>query len=150
MSDWHHYRLVVAPDVGEGGELRAKLFVDGDWQTPILVQSLDPVALNEIRFGDMASTANGIWDIEFLRFAGLGLAPGPLAVDLDEDGDVDLEDFGLVQRCLSGTAVPQDDPACCAAKLDGDSDVDQADVAIIVGCITGAAVPPDPGCYDPS
>jgi len=34
-----------------------------------------------------------------------------IAADLDADGDVDQADFGLLQRCFTGTASPAD-PAC--------------------------------------
>jgi hypothetical protein len=33
------------------------------------------------------------------------------AKDLDHDNDVDQSDFGLLQRCLSGSNVPAD-PNC--------------------------------------
>ena len=47
-------------------------------------------------------------------------------MDFDMDGDVDQDDFGLFQRCLSGTdlAYPS---GLAAADLDGDNDVDSAD-----------------------
>lgn len=68
--------------------------------------------------------------------------------DMDHDGDVDQTDFGLFQNCLSGTAIPQTDPACLDARLDGDTDVDTDDVAAFVGCASGMNVPADPYCAD--
>ena len=41
----------------------------------------------------------------FARWLGCG------AKDLDTDGDVDQEDFGLLQACLTGMNVPAD-PGC--------------------------------------
>ncbi len=72
----------------------------------------------------------------------------PLVVvaDFDRDGDVDQEDFGHFQRCLTGPAIPITDPDCLDANLDGDSDVDQDDCAIFQGCMSGANVPADPAC----
>ncbi len=74
--------------------------------------------------------------------------PGPPG-DMDIDGDVDQKDFGLFQACLSGTTVPQDDPACADARLDGDSDVDYSDTAIFIGCVSGPQVPADWNCDTP-
>ncbi|MHC4444463.1 MAG: thrombospondin type 3 repeat-containing protein [Planctomycetota bacterium] len=69
--------------------------------------------------------------------------------DLDGDGDVDHEDFGRFQVCLTGSSVPIDDPGCLNANLDGDIDVDQDDFVIFQGCMSGANVPPaDPICGD--
>lgn len=66
--------------------------------------------------------------------------------DFNGDGDVDMEDFGRLQACLTGPNVPQHDPACAAARLDGDSDVDQDDVMIFLGCLSGAGIPAAPEC----
>ena len=68
--------------------------------------------------------------------------------DFDDDGDVDLEDFGHFQSCLSGLGVAQDDPACQAAEFDGDRDVDLADLRVFIGCLSGANIRPDPQCID--
>lgn len=66
--------------------------------------------------------------------------------DFDRDGDVDQEDFGRFQACLTGSTIPLTDPDCLAADLDGDSDVDQNDFRIFQGCMSGANVPADPAC----
>ncbi|MFH0981088.1 MAG: hypothetical protein V2A79_06085 [Planctomycetota bacterium] len=52
--------------------------------------------------------------------------PGPSDADLDDDGDADLKDFALFQRCFTGSGggVPS---GCTAADLDGDTDVDLTD-----------------------
>jgi len=71
-----------------------------------------------------------------------------IPVDFDDDGDVDQEDFGYFQVCLSGPDIVQDDPGCFDARLDNDDDVDQDDLAIFQACISGADVPADPGCAD--
>ncbi len=65
--------------------------------------------------------------------------------DLDSDGDVDMEDWGILQRCLSGPFNP---PAqnCTEAILDGDNDVDEGEVAIFINCLSGADVPADRNC----
>jgi hypothetical protein len=78
--------------------------------------------------------------------ASLTVKPG-LPGDLDDDGDVDLEDFAVFQACLSGAHEPQDDPACPAAKLQGDDeDVDDRDLTKFLGCMSGAEIPSDVNC----
>lgn len=66
--------------------------------------------------------------------------------DLDRDGDVDQEDFGLFQACYSGPGLIQAKPACSMARLDPDEDVDQDDYAVLQGCMTGADVPANLQC----
>jgi len=77
----------------------------------------------------------------------LKVTPPPVPPDFDEDGDVDLADFGMLQVCFSGPGTPQNDPACAHARLDGDSDVDQDDLALFMDCFEGADIPSDPDCW---
>lgn len=74
------------------------------------------------------------------------LPSGP--ADMDRDGDVDQCDFGAFQACMTGSAVPQADPACLKARLDNDEDVDLNDFAIFQACMSGANVPANPRCAD--
>jgi hypothetical protein len=74
------------------------------------------------------------------------LTIGSVEPDFDIDGDVDQEDFGHLQMCLTGAGNPQYDAACQDAKLDEDDDVDEEDLAIFLGCFNGANTPPAPGC----
>lgn len=73
-----------------------------------------------------------------------GAPAGP--ADMDHDGDVDQDDFGMFQACQTGLAVPQDDDDCQDAKLDGDEDVDEFDLDIWLGCVSGAQIASDPFC----
>jgi len=68
--------------------------------------------------------------------------------DFDVDNDVDQEDFGHLQQCLSGVGQPQNNPNCLDALLDDDDDVDTLDSAILQGCMTGPNHPPQPDCAD--
>ncbi len=70
----------------------------------------------------------------------------PIPGDLDHDRDVDQEDFGHFQACLSGAGIPQNDPDCLDARLDHDDDVDSDDFGIFQGCMSGADVPANPNC----
>ena len=65
--------------------------------------------------------------------------------DLDGDGDVDQEDFGLFQACLSGAGV-EASPGCAHARFDDDSDVDYDDLIIFENCRTSAGVLASPTC----
>lgn len=74
--------------------------------------------------------------------------PAPLYPpgDLDHDLDVDQEDFGLFQACLSGPGVAQNDPACAEARLDLDGDVDASDMFIFQRCLTAPNIPASFDC----
>jgi len=71
-----------------------------------------------------------------------------VSADFDDDNDVDLDDFGHLQACLTGWMVPQTDPDCWDARLDADEDVDEDDFALFRSCLSGAACPMDPTCLD--
>ncbi|NLX20222.1 MAG: hypothetical protein GXY55_00930 [Phycisphaerae bacterium] len=67
--------------------------------------------------------------------------------DFNLDGDVDQDDFGHLQACLSGAGVPQDDPECRNADFNSDGDVDLGDLrGVFFDCISGANIPADPDC----
>ncbi|MHC4441703.1 MAG: PKD domain-containing protein [Planctomycetota bacterium] len=68
--------------------------------------------------------------------------------DFDNDTDVDQEDFGHFQACMSGTGNIQTNPDCFDALLDDDNDVDLIDFNIFQGCMSGANVPANPNCAD--
>jgi hypothetical protein len=65
------------------------------------------------------------------------LVPVDLAYgDFDNDGDVDLDDFGLFQVCISGATIPTIS-GCEPMDYDGDGDVDQSDYGAFQVNITG-------------
>lgn len=66
--------------------------------------------------------------------------------DLDQDGDVDQEDFGHFQACYTGLGEPFGDADCLAADLNGDGHVDAHDFAVFQACMSGAHQPADPDC----
>jgi hypothetical protein len=66
--------------------------------------------------------------------------------DFNGDGDVDQHDFGHLQQCFTGAAVPQNRPECAGAKLDNDDDVDANDFAIFQACMSGAGIIANPNC----
>ena len=74
---------------------------------------------------------------------GCALVPG----DFDRDRDVDLEDFGRLQACLSGFGVPIR-PGCEPANLNHDRSVAELDMDIFLRCLSGPGIPADPFCAE--
>lgn len=68
-----------------------------------------------------------------------------VAADLNGDCDVDGDDFGLFEGCLSGEGVPAA-PGCENRDFDIDGDVDQTDFGLLQRCLSGPSQPPDPDC----
>jgi hypothetical protein len=66
--------------------------------------------------------------------------------DTDGDCDVDQDDFGYFQACLTGQGTPQTSQQCTLARLDTDEDVDVNDMALFVRCVSGPGVCGDPNC----
>lgn len=58
--------------------------------------------------------------------------------DLDEDGDVDQNDFGLFQVCITGPSLGPVQPGCEPADIDEDDDVDQSDFGLFQRNLTGS------------
>lgn len=69
--------------------------------------------------------------------------------DFDRDQDVDLDDFGHLQRCLTGFGEAVVDAGCLDARLDADSDIDATDVQLFEQCLSGANVAPEEDCLEP-
>ena len=124
--DWHLYRLIIEPNDLAGGQLRASLFVDGDWDTPILTQSLATGAFNGLIFGDRVSTENGIFEIDLLRFAALSQA---IEGDLNSDGFVGIDDLNIVLGDWNQN-VPPGNPL---ADPSGDGFVGIDDLNVVLG-----------------
>ena len=82
-----------------------------------------------------------------------------LVFDIDEDGDVDQDDFGFFQTCITGPGPDNPlfdglSPECkCmdVAGTGGDSDraIDQQDYAAFEVCASGPEVMADPSCDGP-
>lgn len=90
---------------------------------------------------------NGNGTSSFTRTNYISVVPQP--GDFDGDGDVDQEDFGMFQKCLTGESLPQDDTACSPARLDADVDVDQYDTAIFIACYSGPGANAPFNCANP-
>ncbi|MBN1491368.1 MAG: hypothetical protein JXA69_15750 [Phycisphaerae bacterium] len=57
--------------------------------------------------------------------------------DLDDDGDVDLADFGSFSFCFNGPNRPLPVAGCAVSDLDADSDVDLTDFALFAARFNG-------------
>lgn len=130
---------------------QVQLFVDGQ---PAGTQMTGPyrftlsgLADGEHKLTAMATDADGAGNTTAPRIILSQVAPGTRG-DFDNDGDVDLDDFGFFQTCYTGSGVVQDDPDCAGALLDNDADVDLDDFAIFRECMSGANIPAEPQCAD--
>lgn len=84
-----------------------------------------------------------------LLFSSTTVCTGASLFDFDGDHDLDLDDFGRIQRCFNGPQQAPDDPECLElADLDGDGDVDSVDLDVFWACMQGPAIPFDPGCLE--
>jgi len=68
--------------------------------------------------------------------------------DFDVDDDVDLEDFGHLQTCFTGSLTPQQDPLCQDTLLNNDDIVDLIDFGIFQNCLSGTNIPASQDCDD--
>jgi hypothetical protein len=57
--------------------------------------------------------------------------------DFDNDGDVDLTDYGTFLSCYNGPNQPPAGPSCDDADFEGDGDVDLSDYGVFLGCYNG-------------
>lgn len=62
-----------------------------------------------------------------------------VASDFDADGDTDLDDYRMLQRCFNGANRPPRAGCAANADLDGDLDVDAADFLAFQACFNGQA-----------
>ncbi len=111
-----------------------------------------------VRGGSWVSTSNRQAASSCYYFAYIDLAdtsfgvrvlrvPGPGA-DFDDDGDVDLTDFTVLQDCFNGPNEPPGGNHCDRADFDRDGDVDVVDFSVFAGCFNGPNRVPPLACYN--
>ncbi|MCK4659210.1 MAG: hypothetical protein KAV82_06770 [Phycisphaerae bacterium] len=120
----------------------------GDFDGSGSIDALDESALEEfisthdgLPFIDADGTVNeiidlvnfsayfAVYDLNYDGYVDSGdnpLLPDPF--DGDEDGDVDLVDFAILQRCFTGAGGGPYQPGCSAYDVDTDGDVDHEDL----------------------
>lgn len=104
--------------------------------TPGRLQGLTHYYWRIDEVNDAGVTTGDVWD-----FATTRLPP-----DFDADGDVDVEDYSLLQTCFTGSGVAVTATACGPARLDADSDVDGDDFTIFRRCLSGPSIAADSAC----
>jgi len=69
--------------------------------------------------------------------------------DADNDQDVDMNDFALLQRCLAiGEAIPSEPEYCRCFDRNFDSALDAADIGFFTACGSGPGVIANQACDD--
>lgn len=71
-------------------------------------------------------------------------------VDGDHDGDVDMADFGALQRCIVATVTPELPAECRCFDTNNDGAINETDVENFATCASGAGVPANPACDNPT
>ena len=90
---------------------------------------------------------SGSGEVDLIEVFSLNLAPSAPFPDLDEDGDVDANDYGIFEGCASGPEVPRTQTDTCRrADFDKDNDVDQCDFGEFQRCYSGENIPAAAGC----
>lgn len=93
------------------------------------------------------SSSGNVWGLDF---AGAIFDPCPLMYgDIDYDNDVDQEDFGAFQLCLTGSVVEPLSQTCTCLDRDKNGIVNSADLATFITCMTGAGNPANPPVLRP-
>jgi endonuclease/exonuclease/phosphatase family metal-dependent hydrolase len=69
----------------------------------------------------------------------------PIPCDFDLDGDVDQEDFGVLQSCL-GVSNASQHPTCWVSDLNKNGSVTASDITLFLGCMTGPGIAGDVNC----
>ena len=143
---WHDYRLLLEPQPTAGGDIIAQLFLDGDYTHAILSQQLSPGGPDEIRFGDLAGTNNGIFELDYLRFASL---PSGVAGDYNNNGIVDAADYTVWRDNFGSNHVLPNDSTPGLVTAD-DYDVWKSNFGIAAGneASAGAVVPEPAGAVE--
>ncbi|MBI4581410.1 MAG: hypothetical protein HY718_17035 [Planctomycetes bacterium] len=92
------------------------------------------------------ANAGGRWD-------GVGTACGQLRCcpqqygDTDKDDDVDMDDFALLQQCMTVGGGPiSSTPGCECLDSEPDGDIDLDDAIHFATCASGAEIQADPAC----
>ncbi len=156
VPGWRKMEIVVHPYTGQVGDV--EFLIDGEVVasgrrapgsgTGVDVSWLqlggDPALLTE---GILTNTFEVFWYDE----VALTFTPDPcpeVAMDSDDDGDLDQTDFSVFQLCYTGGGNTNlfNELDCHCVDPDGDKDVDIEDLAVFDECATGPGIPADPAC----
>ena len=154
LVDLEDYYAIVSPDTGQVSVTVTYNTADMIVELQLLQPDGTVIAESDTASGTENVVENlpaGPYVIRLLKehkWGGdymLNISLPPAYCDFDVDGDVDMDDFGHLQRCYTGSEI-QGDPACYNACLDGDGLVDLSDMSLFNGCYSGPNVPASVGC----
>lgn len=144
-----------------GGPLNYSITTDAPWVSvdPDIGQATDEVDSITVNY----STAAMVPDIYFatISIADAIATNSPQTIDVtltiitpkdfdfNTDDDIDQEDFGRLQVCLSGRGQPYQ-VGCENFDIDDDNDIDQSDLSQFLNCMSGPNVSIDMGCLQES
>ncbi len=125
--------LELAMDVPTGSEAPGSIHTY-DWTVPDVASSQVRLRVRQdlVAFGDFYDASD----------ADLRMRPAPIAGDVDDDYDVDLDDYRAAADCMAGPGVDMPPQGCdpaefAAADADGDRDVDLRDLSWLFAGFTG-------------
>ncbi len=156
LARWYGKGTTARGRIGGTGDVTAEQTLTGSWDSLVvkinLAANTSEFTFNGTTIGTLSHAVTGasdtlgrIWFERIDNFAAAGhyiyfddLMVGERAVpgDFDHDEDVDQEDFGHLQECVSEHGVMYE-PGCENADLDGDQDVDVSDVLSFALCLSG-------------
>ncbi|MCB9849763.1 MAG: family 16 glycosylhydrolase [Phycisphaerales bacterium] len=116
------YSQVYDIDVSDDGDTWTNVYATTDGAGATESIDMHAIARYIRLYAHVGATANGCSLNEFEAYGVL------LAGDIDDDGDVDLADFALLEDCLTGP-VAEVLPGCHDADLNRDAHVDLKDFA---------------------
>lgn len=144
-ADPNMYSALVR-DLGNNMMIEELVLYDGVFDGPpracckpdLTCEVVGPVACQEL---------NGVYQEDQTSCEAATCCPIPFA-DSDNDGDVDMDDFAALQRCLN---IGANDPGelgvgCGCFDRNGNGIIDDDDVTFFAGCGSGSGVPADPDC----
>lgn len=165
-NDAYHVIRVTASGPDDCNRL-VRVFFDENPTAVMQIVNASALANTPEGIGFGAGSTAGTYDIAFDWVTGTNagaFAPGeetavigrslipavcqdPFA-DFDEDGDVDQDDFGILQNCYTGGGGTLDlnNINCKCADRDADNDVDELDVGRFVDCVSGPTIPANQAC----
>jgi hypothetical protein len=146
---FRHLEIWVHPYTGNVGDV--EFFINGAKVGEGSRTTVDGavVPINSIALGSSPAHMSEDYisnTYEYFWYDDVKLSVGVLC-DFDDDGDVDLADFGHFQSCFNGpNRPPAQATGCDDADVDSDGDVDLADFGVFQGCFNGPNRPAGAGC----
>jgi hypothetical protein len=135
---------IHARSLADGGQVT--FFID---DVPVGISRRSGTLLRYVRLGLPFKSYDYFWYDDVT--VGASGPPDGVRFDTDLDGDVDMTDFSVLQRCytgLSGVGLVYHAPTCWAMDADENGHVDAGDFVAFQNCATRSSVPADPACDD--